>query len=131
MKASAQQYAQAWWEALQEADASEHQSISERMIAELHHAGELRQLNDIVRRFEEIEHAAYGRTAVTVRSAHELNDEQVREQLSALFGDADIVVTYEQDPKLIGGMQIVTGDSRWDYSVRGQLRSLEKNLNDH
>jgi F-type H+-transporting ATPase subunit delta len=128
MRETPQQFADAWYEAVAEATAKDRDAMSERFLAELHHSGRLNWLPEIERRFAERDRAERGAVAVTVRRAHDVADHAIKAAVRKLFPDQPVDLESIEDPALIGGVQIETLDERWDYSVRGQLHQLEKEL---
>lgn len=129
MKVSAQQYAAAWYESLKEAPEKDWDNISEQLLEQLRTSGNMRFLSEIVRLVEERSKAEQGITPVTVRSAHELDEALVKEQVGSLLPDTEVEVTTVIDESLIAGLQIETSNERWDLSLKGQLRSLSNHIN--
>jgi F-type H+-transporting ATPase subunit delta len=88
--------------------------------------GRLAALPEIAELFEARRVAGLGVRHVLVRSAFPVDAEQERElsqSLARRFG-AQIEMTVEEDPDLIGGIEIRAGDLVIDDSVRGKLKQL-------
>ncbi len=128
MRASALQYANAWYEQLTESAHKEWGGISRRMIELIHEEGKMRLLPEVVRLVQERELAEQGVTRVTVRSAHEVEEAVIEEQLKKVLPKAKVKIEKELDPSIVGGIQIETANRRWDLSLRGQLRSLRNEI---
>ncbi|PIW37144.1 MAG: hypothetical protein COW24_01640 [Candidatus Kerfeldbacteria bacterium CG15_BIG_FIL_POST_REV_8_21_14_020_45_12] len=124
MKASASQYAQAWYEKLSAVPPAEWPGVSEKMLKLIRQDGKMRLLPDIVRLVEETELASQGVTQVTVRSAHDIPDEIIAKHVKQVLPEVKVKIDRENDPSIIGGIQIETANKRWDLSLRGQLRKL-------
>lgn len=67
---------------------------------------------------------------MTIKSAHAVDDAVITEQLKIVLPNTDVQIKKEIDTSIIGGIQIETENKRWDFSLRGQLRSLSKTIND-
>lgn len=85
---------------------------------------------DIRRAYSELADDLAGRTRASVSTARPLSpalQAQVRAALSKATG-RDVVVTFETDPDLIGGMVARVGDKVYDASVRARLNELQSAL---
>lgn len=128
MRLSAQQYAHAWWESLHEAPQNEWDAISKRFLTYIHHNGDLKLLSEVGRIVAQMEQAATGTESVVVRSAHALDSDWVKKQVSTFVEHPSTTIEQVIDPELVGGVQIETPNKRWDLSLRGQLRALKQHL---
>lgn len=87
-------------------------------------------LDALVVEYRKLEQAARGVEALTLTSARELSESEVRatvEQLERLYSkkfEADV----RYDPSLIGGVRIAMGDRVIDGSVAGRLEELTRTL---
>jgi F-type H+-transporting ATPase subunit delta len=86
----------------------------------------LSTLPEIARLFEDLKTQHEGVRQVHVRSAYDLSEVEQRELVAALKKrlGAEVELTAETDPSLIGGVEIRAGDLVIDGSVRGKLRNL-------
>lgn len=87
-------------------------------------------LPELSRLFDELTKAEQGVRHITVRSAYALSaDEQaaLAASLKGYFG-ADVELTIEDDPNLIGGVEVRADDLVIDGSVRGRLQQLSNEL---
>ena len=86
--------------------------------------------DDIRRAYTELADELAGRVRATVTTARPLGlslRAQVQAALSKSTGK-DVVVTFETDPTLLGGMVARVGDRVFDASVRARLAELEQIL---
>jgi len=92
--------------------------------------GRLALLPEIARLFDDLEVRHQGVRQVHVLSAFELG-EGARQELTAALAKrlgAEVEMTVETDPSLIGGVEIRAGDLVIDGSVRGKLAKLATEL---
>ena len=95
-----------------------------RLLAE---RDRLAVLPDIARAYERLVDRELGRARVTVRSAAQLEPEQLTalEALAKrLTGASLVVVSTKVDPELIGGVTLAVGGTVYDGSVKTQLERL-------
>jgi F-type H+-transporting ATPase subunit delta len=90
----------------------------------------LSALPEIAVLFEDLKTKHQGVRQVQVLSAFDLNDVQKTELAGVLKKrlGADVELTVETDPSLIGGVEIRAGDLVIDGSVRGKLHKLATEL---
>ncbi len=90
----------------------------------------LSTLPEIARLFEVLQTRHQGVRRVQVSSAFELGEDAQRNLAAALEKrlGAEVEMTVETDPSLIGGVQIRAGDLVIDGSVRGKLHKLATEL---
>jgi F-type H+-transporting ATPase subunit delta len=88
--------------------------------------GRLAAIPEIAVLFEARRVANEGVRHVVVRSAFPVDADQERELAQSLKRrlGAEVELTVEEDPDLIGGVEIRTGDLVIDDSVRGKLKQL-------
>jgi F-type H+-transporting ATPase subunit delta len=87
-------------------------------------------LPDLARLFEARKTAAQGIRHIQIRSAYALSDDEqsrLKSTLKSHFG-ADVELTVEKDPSLIGGLEVRADDVVIDGSVRGRLQQLANEL---
>jgi F-type H+-transporting ATPase subunit delta len=87
-------------------------------------------LPELARLFDELKQAEQGLRHIVVRSAYTLSDDDeaaLAASLKTHFG-ADVELTIEADPSLIGGVEIRADDLVIDGSVRGRLQQLSNEL---
>ncbi len=128
MRATAQQYAQAWYGALTESPATEWDGISQSFMKHMHHKGDMGMVSEVQRIIALLEREDKGIVRVVVRTAHVLDEQTITDAIRRVFGGTEVAVETVIDETIIGGLQIETDDSRWDLSLRGQLRALEQQL---
>jgi F-type H+-transporting ATPase subunit delta len=90
------------------------------------HAGGLAVLT----RFERLVRLDRDRHSARVESAQPLPPEvrgSIESGLAGLYGP-DLVISFEDDPALLGGVRIQVGSDVYDGSVRGGLAALEAKL---
>ena len=87
-------------------------------------------LPEIARLFEEMKTAQQGLRQVHIRSAYAVGAPQQKELADALKArlGAEVELTVEKAPSLIGGVEIRAGDLVIDGSVRGKLQRLATEL---
>jgi len=103
---------------------------SKNLVSLLAANNRLSTLPEIARLFEELTTRFQGISQVQVLSAFDL-DKATQTELSAVLKKrlgAEVEMTVETDPSLIGGVEIRAGDLVIDGSVRGKLRKLANEL---
>lgn len=91
----------------------------------------LSALNDVVHSFQDLMDVEEGVTRGVVRSAQSLNDEakkEIEQKINKIL-NKKIVLTYEQDPKLLGGIVAQVGGWTFDDSLDAHLKKLNEELN--
>lgn len=86
--------------------------------------------DDVRRAYSELADELAGRVRATVTTARPLGL-SLRAQVQAALAKAtgkDVVVTFENDPDLLGGIVARVGDKLYDASVRARLGELEQAL---
>ena len=128
MKATPQQYAQAWYLALKEAKEDQWEAISQALLRKLQKEGNQSMIHQIVRLVSELENQDLGQVEVRVRTAKALDDAVVQALVKDLFQVEGVQATITQDASLVGGIVLETKDQRWDLSVKHQLEQLKSTL---
>ncbi|MBV8245279.1 MAG: ATP synthase F1 subunit delta [Candidatus Eremiobacteraeota bacterium] len=89
-----------------------------------------RLLHELVRQYFVLEREARGEEPLTIESARELPDSEVRALVAPLeraYGKR-FEITQRVDPALIGGVRLLMGDRVIDGSVAGRLQELARTL---
>lgn len=87
-------------------------------------------LPEIAKVFEELETLHKGVRQVRIRSAYPLDEDLLTLLATALKNklNAEVIITVDEDPELIGGVEIRADDLVIDASVRGKLQRLASEL---
>ncbi len=128
MRLTPKYYAQAWFSVLAESKPEDWNDISKRVLKHIYSHGHVKWLPEIVRLVDVLQHRQNGTVAVTVRSAHALDQDLLNQLVAAVLPTAKTVIDQQVDPMVIGGAQIETINQRWDLSVKGQLNQLAHTL---
>ena len=85
-------------------------------------------LGPIILEFQRLYLDTKGITAVEVRTARPLTEEQLQALANRLAArlDTKIKATQKADPALLGGFQVWVGDVVYDYSIHHQLELLHQ-----
>lgn len=124
------QLALAWYTTLKDATHEKWDSISQKYLEYIHHNGYLKLLPEIERIMKKLEQDESGITAVIVKSAHRLQKRDVQKQVERCLKGTSVEISTMVEPSLIGGIRIETEDKRWDLSLKAQLHSLKKTINE-
>lgn len=127
MKITAEQYAKALHEALQETKPSDYDAVLNNFVSILHTNGQLGMYGQIEEEFLKQEQKVKGQIPMEAIFAREHEGENLLNKLNEIVG-ADVVVKKKIDEGIIGGVIIEGEDRRIDASVRRQLRNLKKSL---
>lgn len=87
-------------------------------------------LAEIVRQYDALQLQARGEELLTVSSAKELSQSELRslvERIEKIYGKK-FSATQSVQPDLIGGVRIMMGDRRIDGTVEGRLEELTRTL---
>lgn len=87
-------------------------------------------LPDVARLFAQMKTVFDGLRHIEITSAYPVDDaarNELAERLKAHFG-AEVDLSVEEDPELIGGIKVRAGDIVIDGSVRGKLERLSNDL---
>lgn len=128
MKLTPKQYAEAWFQALTEADAEHFSVTCQLFLKHIYRHGHGKWLPEITRLIEGLEHKKNGTMAVKVRSTHPLPSHLLTSAIQKVLPNKQVVIQSLIDERVIGGVQIETTDQRWDLSLSGQLRHLTQTL---
>ena len=126
MKYSAKQYARALYDSLKEAKEAEKELVFKNFYALLIRNNDLKLINKIIEKIEEIDKEERGVVEVEISSAKKLEEETI-EKLRKLIGKKAEI--YEKiDPSLIGGLKIQIGDLLLDGTLKAKLNKLRRSL---
>jgi len=103
---------------------------AQNLVKLLSENNRLGALGEIARLFEDLRAAQAGVRQIVIRSAYPLEPAEQNEIAAALkarLGE-DVQLTVEQEPTLIGGLEIRAGDLVIDGTVRAKLRQLANDL---
>jgi F-type H+-transporting ATPase subunit delta len=103
---------------------------AENFVRVLAENNRLQALPEISRLFDELRAAQQGVRQVLVRSAYAMSAEdqqQLADTLRRHLG-GQVELSVEEDPELIGGVEVRAGDLVIDGSVRGKLQKLANEL---
>lgn len=129
MKFTHRQYAQALYEALQDTNTKNHDSVIENFISILRQKGDLGEYEEIVEVFEAYDKQQRGITDVELLTATPDTkiSKSIVDELNSLVGN-NIELKHKVDSNLIGGVVIKAGDTLIDGSVKHHLDHLRNTL---
>lgn len=109
------------------------QEITMNLLVLLARAKKLSLVPQVAEIYRKTYHEMKGIQAVTVRSARKLAPEETQKLMKSLEEKLkkSLDVRFEEDPSLIGGVQIFEGSKLSDYSVKNYLETLKKHLLSH
>lgn len=111
-------------------DAMALDTIVRNFILLVHDRRRIEHLPDMAVAYTELSDKMAGRLRATVVSAADLSEEHQRkisDTLSKKTGKS-ILLTLQKDPSLIGGVVAIVGNMKFDYSLKGQLKRIEREL---
>jgi F0F1-type ATP synthase delta subunit len=127
MQVTPKQYARAWYKLVSK-DKSKVKTMSKKLLTHLYKAGKLSWISEIVRLYEDIEHANQGIEHVVVTSSHEITQTEAINLAQELLNTQELDVSQKTNPDIIAGIQVETKNKRWDLSLSNQLNQLTKHL---
>jgi F-type H+-transporting ATPase subunit delta len=101
--------------------------ITTNFLGVLARNGRKREIRAIIRIFKLLAAEHRGETTAEVTSAYPLNDDQIAQlktQLRARAGGADVSLDARVDPAILGGLVVNLGSQRIDASIRTKLNRL-------
>jgi F-type H+-transporting ATPase subunit delta len=127
-KVSVKQLAISLWQALDEAEETEHKKITRNFLSMLSRRRQLNQAGRVLEAFTKYNDEQNGVLAVELKTARPAEAlEHFRKELKVVL-KKDIRLTNEVKPELIGGAVLRYNDIRLDGSVRNQLNRLQDNF---
>jgi len=121
-------YAQAWYEALQEAKPEQQEQISQAMLRRLQREGKLNLLGQIIDAIKDLEAKKSNKAFVTATTAHAIDEKELVALAKDLFEVEEVELTVQSDKSLLGGVVLETKNTRWDLSTKNQLEQLKSSL---
>ncbi|MFA6475494.1 MAG: F0F1 ATP synthase subunit delta [Patescibacteria group bacterium] len=128
MKYSARIYAETWFSSLSEAPNSDWAKLSTNYLQHIYRHGHIKWLPEIVRLIAELEHKKNGTTPVVVTTAHNADENLVKQLTDKILPNTTVVIEQRVDPAMLGGIKLATSNQRWDASVLGHLNHLAHSL---
>jgi len=106
------------------------QSVTMNLLVMLARAKKLFIVPAITEVYRKMYHEMKDIKSVVVRSARKLAPEETQKLMKSLEDKMKkgLDVRFEEDPSLIGGVQIFEGSRLTDYSVKNYLETLKKHL---
>ncbi|OGW67666.1 MAG: ATP synthase F1 subunit delta [Nitrospirae bacterium RIFCSPLOWO2_02_FULL_62_14] len=101
--------------------------VMKSFLAQLVHKNRIGLLPEIADAFAALADQSKGTGQATVTSAAALNapeQERVRARLRELL-KRDVEITFQTEPRLLGGLQIRIGSTLYDSSVRSRLNTMQ------
>ncbi|GAG50962.1 unnamed protein product [marine sediment metagenome] len=124
MKYSPRQYAQALYESLREIEDVD--SVFKNFYTILLRNNDLKLINKVIEKIEEIDKEERGVIEVEVTGAKEIDKDLVL-KLREIIGNKT-EIKEKIDPDLIGGLKIQINDLLIDGSIKGKLNKLRQSL---
>lgn len=126
MKYSPKQYAQALYESLKDVKEGETDLVFKNFYSILLRNNDLKIINKIIEKIEEIDKEKRGVMEVEVTGAKEIDKDLVSKLHSLIGKKAEI--REKVDPGLIGGLKIQINDLLIDGSIKAKLNKLKQSL---
>ena len=126
MKYNPRQYAKALYESLKEAKENEVDLVFKNFYSILLRNNDLKLVNKIIEKIEEIDKEERGVVEVEVTGAKEI-DKDLVSKLRNLIGKK-VEIREKVDPGLIGGLKIQINDLLIDGSIKAKLNKLKQSL---
>jgi ATP synthase F1 delta subunit len=108
--------------------------ITRNLFTTLAVNGRIGEADRVVEDFLELMEAARGAVSAVVRTAEPLKKKDlgsIEEAVRSIVGEGKTVdLTVEEDPELIGGLQIRIGDQFLDMSIASRIAEMRRSLLD-
>ncbi len=127
MKYSAQQYAQALYEALSEARPKDYDRVLDNFVKVLSEYGDIGEYDKIEEAYKEVSEKGQDIKSVQITTARETDAKSILKELNEIVGKNPDVRT-KVDENLIGGVIIRVDDSLIDASIKNSLNQLKKQM---
>lgn len=104
--------------------------IMQSFLLLLFDKGRVARLEDVARSYQQLADAFQNIARAQITSAVALNDEAVEKIRAALvrMTSRDVILSVDEDPRIIGGIVTKVGDLVYDGSIRTQLRNLRESF---
>lgn len=105
-------------------------TIVKNFILLVHDRRRIEHLPDMATTYMDLSDKMEGKVRATVVSAIDLTAEQqkkISDTLAKKTGK-DVLLTLQKDPSIIGGVIAIVSNLRFDYSLKGQLKKIEREL---
>lgn len=126
MKYNPRQYAQALYESLKDAKEDEVDLVFKNFYSILLRNNDLKLINKIIEKIEEIDKEERGVVEVEVTSAKEVDEDLMLKMRNLIGEKAEIQA--KVDSGLIGGLKVQIGDLLIDGSIKAKLNKLKQSL---
>lgn len=126
MRYTPKQYAKALYESLKEAKEDEVDLVFKNFYSILLRNNDLKLINKIIEKIEEIDKEERGVVEVEVTGAKEIDKDLVSKLRNLIGKKAEI--QEKVDPGLIGGLKIQINDLLIDGSIKAKLNKLKQSL---
>lgn len=126
MRYTPKQYAKALYESLKEAKEDEVDLVFKNFYSILLRNNDLKLINKIIEKIEEIDKEKRGVVEVEVTGAKEIDKDLVSKLRNLIGKKAEI--QEKVDPGLIGGLKIQINDLLIDGSIKAKLNKLKQSL---
>ncbi len=127
MKITAQQYAQALQETLEQTSEKDQDKVIDNLVKVLEANNQTGLYEDIIKEFELLTQKLAGIKQVNVTTATDTDEKLIIDNLNKLVGK-EINLTKNTDPSIIGGVVIKVDDTLIDGSIKTQLNNLQDKL---
>lgn len=130
MKITSKQYAIALHELCKKIPSSRIDEITKEYVAYFAKRGKAKILPSIAQELERYLLSIEGNIPVHISSAHPLDEQTITHIKNAVKkkNKKEPVCSFEEDPKLIGGVRIHVGHTVIDASIRSYMRQLKEHI---
>lgn len=127
MKITAQQYAQALHETLEQTGEKDQDTVIDNLVKVLEANNQTGLYEDIIKEYELLTQKLAGIKQVNITTATDTDEKEIIDNLNKLVGK-DINLTKTTDSDIIGGVVIKVDDTLIDGSIKTQLDNLQDKL---
>ena len=130
MRYTANQYAQALYEALHDTAGADHEKILDKFVQILNQNGDLGKFTEIEQAFVEHEKKAKGIKTAEVTTARKMSsheEEKLVRELNDYLGEK-VELKKKVDEGILGGVIIQIEDELIDGSIKRNLQDLKNNI---
>ncbi|MFA6048046.1 MAG: ATP synthase F1 subunit delta [Parcubacteria group bacterium] len=132
MKATPTQYAKTLYELTVDKKHQEIDEIISNFLKEIYKNGQMRMLDSIIKKFQEIHNAENGIVEAEVTTREKISESlesKIKSFIKEKYKAEKVVIHNKVDRNIKGGIIIRIGDEVMDGSIKRQLEELEKSLN--